>query len=344
MSTQLKFSKITLLIIMALAVFSACQKEEVQPLSPANPTSTSFFQLQSQRTTTNGNTGGAENDLDMDCFTFVYPITVQLPDGSTATADSNEALESIFDNWWTQNPNAIAFPTFSFPLQVMLSDGSNSTINDEETLCTLLETCWGDNDWDDDFEFSEVFCFELVYPVELSFPDGTTQSAGDEEMLVNAITNWLIQNPDSEAFPTFTYPIEVMTDAGQQSIGSDGELEAIFETCYEYGDYEELCFTLNYPVQLIFPDGTTADVETDEALETRIEDWYQQNPTAEEDPTFAYPIEVTLEDGTTQTVNNDEALDQLFDACFDDECQVNGERLLLGDHEVVLTRAILQRR
>ena len=173
-------------------------------------------------------------------------------------------------------------------------------------------------------------------------PDGSTQVANDDDEMVDIVFGWFEANPNSEDFPTFTYPIEVIVDEATQTVNSDEELEALFEECEEDEDYD-LCFDISYPVQLIFPDGSTADIDSDDALYSTVEDWYVQNPTSMEYPTFAYPIEVTMEDGSIRSIANDDELDALFEECFDDECEFDGERLLLGGHQATLTRAVIQR-
>ncbi|MEM9821223.1 MAG: hypothetical protein AAF985_09135, partial [Bacteroidota bacterium] len=219
------------------------------------------------------------------------------------------------------------------------------SIDDEETLCALVETCWEDDVYyydTLDIDLDLAFCFEIVYPVELVLPDGTTQTANNDQELGDIIYAWYEANPNSEEFPTFNYPINVLLDGESQTVNSDEELEAMFGEC-EYDEGLELCFAISYPVQIVFPDGSTADINSDEALEEAVDNWYTQNPNSMDDPTFAYPIEVTLEDGTVQSISNDEELTALFDECFDDDCEVNGERLLLGGQKATLTKAVMQR-
>ncbi|MEO1259395.1 MAG: hypothetical protein AAFZ15_11390 [Bacteroidota bacterium] len=85
---------------------------------------------------------------------------------------------------------------------------------------------------------------------------------------------------------------------------------------------DELCFQINYPVNVLLPDGSQQVANDDDGLFTIIEAWYDSNPDSDEDPTLEFPINVTLEDGTTQALDNEEQLEELFDECFgeyDDE-------------------------
>ena len=82
----------------------------------------------------------------------------------------------------------------------------------------------------------------------------------------------------------------------------------------EEGEETE-CFSINYPVTVTTPDGTSSTVNNDEELDTAIDAYYEANPESEEDPTFTYPISVTLADGMTQEVGSNEELEALFEAC-----------------------------
>ena len=69
MFNHLKLMKTTLLFVMAVAIFSACQKEEVTPKAPTKTESVNFFQMQSQNNNNLGNGVVTEEDsLEMDCF------------------------------------------------------------------------------------------------------------------------------------------------------------------------------------------------------------------------------------------------------------------------------------
>ena len=78
------------------------------------------------------------------------------------------------------------------------------------------------------------------------------------------------------------------------------------------------CFAFEYPITLLFPDGSDQTVSNDEELETAIDFWYENNEEPETDVTLQFPVNVTLEDGTTQTINGEEALEDLLTNCFGD--------------------------
>lgn len=342
MLNNLKFIRTALILLVTITFFSACQKEEVTPDTTKGTETANFFAMQNEQKGDDGNTVVIEEgSMDMDCFTFVYPIELVFPTGTTLTIENDEELETQVINWLDQNPNSDVFPTFNFPIQVTLEDGTTQSVGDEETLCLLVEECWDDEILiiDDSLEMEFPICVELVFPIEISLPDGTTQSANDLEEMSEILFTWYEANPNSDEEPSFVYPLTVVTDDGNQVVNSDEELEVLVEGCFE--EFHDDCFELNYPVQIIFPDGIAVDVNSDEELETAVEGWYDENPTVDEDPTFAYPITVTLIDGTEQTINNDEELNELFETCYGDDCEVNGEQALLGGTKAILTKTVI---
>jgi len=276
------------------------------------------------------------------CFEFNYPIDVLLPDGTSQTANDDEELELIFENWFEQNPNDTLDPELVFPIEVTLEDGTIQSLNSEEELEILLEECFGGWDDCDDPNCDDEFdlCFEFVYPIDVILPDGTTQTANDDETLETIIFDYYDQNPNDTLLPTFNYPIDViLEDSTIQSVGNDDELEALLEACEE--DEFDDCFTINYPITVIFPDGTTSVAADDESLETTIDDWYTQNPQSMNFPTFEYPISVTLDDGTTQEVNSDDELDILFEDCYGFKGD-DTDKLIIGGGNGATTKAVLK--
>ena len=189
---DLRLNKIALLLIMVTALFTACQKESTEPANNDgnNQQNVSFFQMQSQPSN-NTNTGSLTEDdsLDMDCFSFVYPLEVVLPGGDVQTANNDDELEMIVLTWLDQNPTSNEFPTFNFPIDVMLEDGTTQSVANEEALCELLMLCWDDIDdiYEDSLDMDLEFCFELVYPIEVVLPDQTTATANSDEELETII-------------------------------------------------------------------------------------------------------------------------------------------------------------
>ena len=291
---------------------------------------------------------GEYDDEYGECFTISYPVTVVYPGGTTATANSDEELEMLFDEWETNNPSADEYPTLAFPVEVTLEDGTTESINDEEALEELFDECY--DDWDDEYgDYDDEFdiCFDIVYPVTVLFPDGTSQAANDDEELDDIIFNWYENNPDSDDDPTFEFPIEVDLEGEIITVNDEEALEELFEECEGDWDDEgnpfEECFTVNYPVTVIFPDGSSTEVNSNEELEAAIDGWYDNNPDSDDEPTLAYPIELTLvEDGTVVTVNNDDELEAILEECFD--CLVgDANKLASGNDQSTVAAMTIKR-
>lgn len=288
-----------------------------------------------------GDGEGWEGDCEELCFEFNFPIQVQMPDGSIQTADTAEELEMIYETWYENNEgDTTAYPMLVFPIEVTLEDGSTLTLESEEDLEEQLETCFGE------YEEEELEdCFAITYPVELVLPDGSTAMVNDDDALFEALDTWYEAHPDSEEFPTFTYPIEVTLeeDGTTQVIQNDEELDELLESCFEWEEEEfELCFDFNYPLTVVLPDGTSEAADDEEGLETIIDTWFDNHPDSEEFPTLDFPIEVTLEDGTAQTIHNEEELDALFESCF--EGLISAGDALMAGRKAAVTKLAMKKK
>ena len=218
------------------------------------------------------------NDLD----NLTFPTEIELPDGTTVTVNSEEELFDLFDKWFEENGDDW----------------------DEE---------WEEGDYEDDFED----CFTLVYPIQIQFPGGETISYANEEDLYTGIDAWYNTNPESEDDPLPVYPFDILlTDGTTQTVSSEMEEEALWETCFGAIDFD-ICFELNFPITLVYPDSTTLEVNSETELLVAVDAFYEANKDSEADIDVQYPINITLEDGTVQAINNEEELDAALEACFD---------------------------
>ena len=85
------------------------------------------------------------------------------------------------------------------------------------------------------------------------------------------------------------------------------------------GMFED-CFTISYPIELNFEDGTTTTINSDTELETAIEAWFTAQGEDAEEPLPTFPISVVLTvDGSTQEIQDEDGLEALFEDCFGDE-------------------------
>lgn len=245
-----------------------------------------------------------------DCLDYVYPIDVQLPDGTVLTANSEDDLENIFETWDNNNPNATAEPSLVFPLSIIWEeDGTVETVASEAELEELWKEC--EDDYYDD-------CPELVFPIDVILPDGTVQTAQHADQLQVIFLNWEWNNPNSPLEPQLVFPITVSYEDGSTATALDeDELEELLDDCYPYDDTED-CFNLVFPVSVLFPDGTAVQAQDEDDLEMIIEAWYTNNPNTTQEPSLVFPVSVIYEDGTTDVANDEDELEQLYDECDDE--------------------------
>lgn len=164
-------------------------------------------------------------------------------------------------------------------------------------------------------------CFELVFPVTISFTDGTTAEAGDYKELKQAIRTWYHENgghPTKADHPTLVLPIQVINEAGEIiTVETLEQLKELREECGPRpgGPHGEPCFTLNFPVTITFVDSTEVEVNSREEFKAAVQAWREANPGLHGHPKLVFPLSVTLTDGTIVEVENPLALRELKRAC-----------------------------
>lgn len=78
----------------------------------------------------------------LSCFEFIFPITVEFPDGSTQSIADRAALRLAIRTWHQANPGATERPHLTFPITVkMTDDGTEVVVNSREELRALKEGC-----------------------------------------------------------------------------------------------------------------------------------------------------------------------------------------------------------
>lgn len=269
------------------------------------------------------------------CFSLVYPVTVLFPDETEVTVASREEIRDAIRAYVLANPpqNDRPFrplrgfrPELLFPYDVQLEDGSILTIESREDLVIILEDCGFDPNRPNRIrggshgQFGGLnHCFNIVFPLTLAFPDGSSLAVANRQELATAIREWRINNPDAAGRPTLAYPYDVeLQDGTILTISSDEDRVDLRETCGgSVGDgHGEPCFTVNFPVWVGFPDGSSVEVNNREEVLTAIMEWREANPDAAERPGIIYPITVTFtEDGTTQEVGSRQELRELRQDC-----------------------------
>ena len=273
------------------------------------------------------NDRGAKTDWR--CFDIVYPITIQMPDGSTLSIDGEEDTDlEIVKNYYEENDSEEK-PSMVFPITIITYEGVTKTISSEEEMSDAYRGCSGrdrERDWD-----RERDCFELVYPVTYVLPDGSTIDISDEEDEAGweSLKSWYEANPESEERPSLQYPVDIVyaseesEDGETVTINSEDEMMVAKEECREmWGEEdweeEEECYAFVYPISFLMPDGSTIEIssEGDEAGWMSIREYYEANPSSEEEPSMQFPVDIvfeTEEGEATITVGSGEDLDTFED-------------------------------
>ena len=145
-----------------------------------------------------GDDGDAK--ADWKCFDIVYPISIQMPDGSILSIDGEEDTDLELVKEYYEENDTEEKPSMVFPLTIITYEGVTKTINSEEDMSDAYRGCSRrdrERDWDNDRE-----CFELVYPVTYVLPDGSTIEISDEPRRIitheNSINDIDIEEPSSQ--------------------------------------------------------------------------------------------------------------------------------------------------
>ena len=85
------------------------------------------------------------------------------------------------------------------------------------------------------------------------------------------------------------------------------------------GDLREhrSCFSLVFPVGVIFPDRTKVRVGDEEEMRQTIKRWYDSNSRVKERPGLSYPVDVRFENGKTKMISSAEDMEKLKAYCKD---------------------------
>jgi len=271
-----------------------------------------------------------EQKEDWQCFDLIFPITFEMPDGSTITVETDDE-EGWLDikTWYDVNQETDERPSIQFPV-VIFFDEEYMTIDNDEELRGAYAECRPERDRDREGRDDE--CFGLIYPVSFTMPDGSTITVEtDDEEGWNELKDWYDDNPGyEEVMPEFQYPVDIIyrTEDGDSTvtINNEEEMLAAKNACREEwneNEYDEDCFELVLPVTYIMPDGSTITVASEEGY-IELRDWYEENGSEDEDqePTLQYPVDIiyeTEEGELTVTINSDTEMESAYAECYGDD-------------------------
>ena len=203
MKRILNVSLLAMLAIMAL--FTSCEKEDLNIDDVENYVDEAIFGLQ-----------GQANCGKFGCYEFIFPISIQFTDGSTVEVEDYASLRERLKTYREENADAER-PSFVFPLSVTTEEGEIVTVSTQEELRELRRECrreFFSRHGHKGHRFRGMFCFKLNFPLTLVFPDETEQEvAGPREMHVT-LHKWKRDNQDVEERPEIQFPIEVTMEDG----------------------------------------------------------------------------------------------------------------------------------
>ena len=165
-----------------------------------------------------GNRGALE-----DCFDFVYPFTLLMPDVLEIEIADIEGWDLV-KAWYEVNPEEEERPIFVFPLNILVEE-SEMTINDEDEFKAIAEGCKNSKDG------KRVDCFEVVYPFTLTMPDSAliTLESDDDRAFVKA---WHDAHPEVKEKGIFVFPISLeYPDGAKVEIDTKEDFEEIKKDC-----------------------------------------------------------------------------------------------------------------
>lgn len=175
------------------------------------------------------------------CYELVFPVTIVLPDSTTAEVNSYEEMKQALRTYFQANGGGghhgnRPHISFQFPISVVSQDGEIITVNSQDELRALREECGGGtfgNHGPQGHGQHGLSCFEIVFPITVLFPDGTTAEAADRQALHLLIRTWRQNNPGATGRPQISFPITVkMDDDGSLvTVNSREELRQLKEDC-----------------------------------------------------------------------------------------------------------------
>jgi len=169
-------------------------------------------------------------------------------------------------------------------------------------------------------------CYELVFPITLDFPDGTSVEVDSYEELRETLYTWKEANPEADDRPQLAFPIDLLTEDGEVVTAENREeLGKLRRACRRdywrnhgprgHRNRPMFCFKPVFPFSLAFPDGTTAEAADRREMKELLRTWKAANPDSEDRPALVFPIEVEYEDGTTATADSPEDIRALKAEC-----------------------------
>ncbi len=208
---------------------------------------------------------------------FVFPISVELEDGSTQEIADKDALRDYLDSL-----DEGVKPVFVFPLSVTVN-GSTIEVSDANQLKALMgKPAKGRRP-------------HLVFPLAVVLADGSTLDINDKDEF-----KAYLDTLDDGVKPEFVYPISVEKNGQTIVVNSKEEFEKLVRKPKK-GKRPEFVF----PISVTLSDGSTQEIADEDALKA-----YHKSLDKGVRPTYVFPLSI-IKDGDTVVINSQEELDTL---------------------------------
>lgn len=166
---------------------------------------------------------------------------------------------------------------------------------------------------------ADPFCFEFVYPLNLSYNNGTVVSVSSLDGILDLLVNEnATQYIEGIAFP-FQVNLATADSPTPLTITNEADFEALLETCgmETYSDYVTtgICYQYAYPLSYINQNGDTIVAQSESEL---FESFANGNGIIE----LAFPLNVVYE-GQTVEINNLYELFEMDNNCATNSCDCN---------------------
>lgn len=151
------------------------------------------------------------------CYEFIFPINVDFPDSTSLSVESYEDMEEKISEWRAVNREFNGFPRLGFPFDVLTDEGEVIGVESRRDLVSLTIGCFRnffENLDFDRFRDRGRKCFDINYPVNMSFPDGSRSSADSPRDFLEQARDWRSNNREVEGRVKVGFPISVTLEDG----------------------------------------------------------------------------------------------------------------------------------
>ena len=155
-------------------------------------------------------------------------------------------------------------------------------------------------------------CFDIVYPITIMLPNGSSYLIDSEEDSdLETIKSYYEENQGADERPSIIFPVNIIDHEGEtKAINSEEEMEDAYRHCSGRDRDKRECFGLVFPVTYIMPDGSSYEIADEDGESwAELKAWYDANPEAEERPELQYPVDIMYEsEDRTVTISNEEEM------------------------------------